>query len=659
MTPERTFAVVVGVEQYATAGMRLPGAAQDALRVAGWLTGRAGVPAANVRLFISPLETAPLDWSCVSEHSYLKAHHRAATGSEIRRALFTDLADCDGDLLWFYWAGHGFRHGHSGMLLPYADAGDQDLLHLDLDSMLRTWNSTSIPSGRFNRQVVIVDACHADLGARSAKSLGGYVYPIGETTVLRRRQFVLYAARQGQAAKNQAELMSGQFTRTLLDQIETTSLEQCVPRLPDIARAVQAHFKKLREEDEAWQEPHFAVHRDWDGAPFLEDGWAANQCAPKLDQQAWDEIDALFARQHGLPAHTYDAYCWAFEVTGCAVPPVARAEWEQILQVMADLDERCGARPDMPLVLPFIKFLASRAWTDDPEFSKQLGLWVERTRERLGAEALQPPPKLVTRRSLYVRLEESTRQFGTYYVKMWLHDGKYTYLEDTDSGPFSASGIREQVTAQLARLSRRSAGAVVTRVDFQISLAMLDSGRHADLEFEAWPVPIGKNGKSIPLGAKCEVVVRFSEDRAWPEDDWWREKWHWLDTYGGKHPKAVQVLSRNDPVSGVNGRFAEDGPPVCALVESADPAEALVALVEAGIPIAVWRRGDDAARAGGACPDLATLLAAGDQAGAPLDVRSIPGTVQRLWKNSTAPLYPLALMWDDPTRLPDITPLSC
>lgn len=661
MTPERTFALIVGVEKYAASGMRLPGAAQDALRVAGWLTGPGGVPAANVRLFVSPLESTSLDWSCVPELSHHEGHCRAATHDAISDALLMDLAQCDGDLLWFYWAGHGFQYRESGMLLPYSNAKDRNLAHLDLDSMLRSWRSTTVPRGRFKRQVVIVDACQVKISSGSALGVGNYGHPIGEGPPGRRDQFVLYAAREGQAAKNQAELMSGQFTQVLLEQIEAKPIEEAVAELVDIARAVQDRFRELSAEGKAWQEPTFAVHRSWDGSPVFDDIWPLDLCAPQLDQQAWDELDELFKEERGLLAHTFDAYCWAFEVTGSAVPPETGAKWEQILEVLRDLDERRGSQADMPLVLPFIRFLASRAWPDDLELAATLGEWVERTRSRLGAGVLQPPPpKRVTHCSLYARIEESTRQLGSYYVDMWLNDGerKYTHLEDVDGGPFSTAELREHVIAQLASQSRRSGGARVDRVEFHISLAMLDGSQHPGLNFEAWPVPYGKSGKSIALGCICEVVVRFSEDRTWPEDDWWRAKWNWLQVHGGKHPEAVRTLTRDDAISEVTGQFEEEGPPVCVLTESADPAEALVELVGAGIPIAVWCRGDTA-RTDGDCLDIAALLADSDQAGAPLDVHAIPGKVRKLRKAAAAALHPLALMWDDPTRLPEITPLSC
>jgi len=55
VSPARTHAVVVGVEQYA-AGSKwdLDGPASDACRIAGWLRDR-GVPAEQISLHLSPL----------------------------------------------------------------------------------------------------------------------------------------------------------------------------------------------------------------------------------------------------------------------------------------------------------------------------------------------------------------------------------------------------------------------------------------------------------------------------------------------------------------------------------------------------------------------------------------------------------------------------
>ncbi|MEV0041027.1 caspase family protein, partial [Streptomyces sp. NPDC050804] len=159
--PRRVFALVVGIESYDVSHhWNLAGAARDAERFAGWLTGPAGVPAGNVRLLLSPLERTAGDGTLTAR--------QLPTREKIERILFKELPALDGDLLWLYWAGHGYLDESHQMLLPYSDATKDFTSHLNLEEALRWWKSSRLPAGRFRRQIAIGDACRVDT-RRAAK----------------------------------------------------------------------------------------------------------------------------------------------------------------------------------------------------------------------------------------------------------------------------------------------------------------------------------------------------------------------------------------------------------------------------------------------------------------------------------------------------------
>src|SRR6185295_16900928 len=93
--PERTFALVVGIERYAMKECRdLDGPAPDACRFVDWLR-RHEVPAANIRLFLSPLEAN----RAIRPSDPAFANPPPAQGQLIRSALLDDLLPKAGDLL--------------------------------------------------------------------------------------------------------------------------------------------------------------------------------------------------------------------------------------------------------------------------------------------------------------------------------------------------------------------------------------------------------------------------------------------------------------------------------------------------------------------------------------------------------------------------------
>ncbi|MGW2594276.1 VMAP-C domain-containing protein [Streptomyces sp. NPDC001515] len=643
--PHRVFALVVGIESYGISHRwDLPGAARDAVRFADWLTGPAGVPDHQVNLLLSPLDRTRHE---LSRHSYL-----SPTRDNVERILFKELPTCDGDLLWIYWAGHGYLDQAHQMLLPYADATRDWTTHLNLEAALRWWKGAGPADGRFRRQIAIGDACRVDARAASKLSFGETDYGARPPDP-GRRQFTLYASHAGEVAQNLADRGAGQFTDTLMRRLHESTLDQSVHGLVGIARSLQADFQLLRTKGLAWQYPQFVIDRDWSGSTIFGDRWTdpdfAGPGAPRLDQIGWKELGALL-HGRGAPAHTHDAYRWAFDITGCALPAHRGLPPGGLMAIAYDLDARQGRQRDMPLTLPFIRYLA--ACSPELPWAEAADAWVDETRERLGAAPVPAPPQPDPEPAgLHARLAEDTETDGVYWLRMWLYrEGAFEATFESNR-PLAMSEVQDRLARQL--LADQEGG--LTRIEFHVPYGLLEE------EFECWRLSIGRRGKEIELGCHYEVLVRCPGERDGVAGEHWRRKWQWFKAHGGTDPKAVHELGDGD-VSDTLGVFLQaTEPPVCVLADVSQQrlTDTLDAVLDAGVPIAVWpRRGHAPPAVGG----LVAALAGADG----MDVRRLPALLRTLRiPPPGAPTdgvrrssFPLALMWDDPERVPERRPLS-
>lgn len=207
--PDRTHALVVGVERYATgAGWDLPGPAADARRFTAWLRGH-GVPAANIALLLDALPGAggpPVD---VAEWP--------AGREAVQSQLLGALPAREGDLLWVFWGGHGVTDPQGHRRLFYADATPDDKRNLDLDAWLNAFTTDLLPG--FPRQIWLVDSCQTfveDLGFARTLPLDS---PPGGDRLPGREQFVLLASAPGQRARNDPGLQTGAFSAAVLAEL--------------------------------------------------------------------------------------------------------------------------------------------------------------------------------------------------------------------------------------------------------------------------------------------------------------------------------------------------------------------------------------------------------------------------------------------------------
>ncbi|MFI7497595.1 caspase family protein [Streptomyces sp. NPDC049687] len=232
--PDRTYAVVVGVERYAAGpSWDLPGPAADARRFTAWLRGH-GVPASHIFLLLDPLAGAGGPEVDVTA---------APAGREaVQEVLTRRLPALDGDLLWVFWGGHGVTDPQGHRRLFYADAAADDRRNLDLDAWLTAFTTDLLPG--FRRQVWLVDSCQTfveDLGF--ARALPSELPPGGDRLPAR-EQFVLLASGPGQRAVNDPARQTGAFSRAALAALAATDGGCWPPDMNVVAETVIGQFNE-------------------------------------------------------------------------------------------------------------------------------------------------------------------------------------------------------------------------------------------------------------------------------------------------------------------------------------------------------------------------------------------------------------------------------
>ncbi|MEU7425198.1 caspase family protein [Streptomyces sp. NPDC040750] len=244
--PDRTHAVVVGVERHAAGpSWDLPGPAADARRFTAWLRGR-GVPAAHIHLLLAALPGAGGPDTDV-----------AAGGADreaVQRVLTRRLPALEGDLLWVIWGGHGVTDPQGHRRLFYADAAADDKRNLDLDAWLTAFTTDLLPG--FRRQIWLVDSCQTfveDLGF--ARSLPAELPPGGHR-LPDREQFVLLASGPGRRAVNDPARQTGAFSRAALAALEASD----GPWPPDMSALARTVIDGFADGD---QRPTSLWYRSW------------------------------------------------------------------------------------------------------------------------------------------------------------------------------------------------------------------------------------------------------------------------------------------------------------------------------------------------------------------------------------------------------------
>jgi hypothetical protein len=251
-SPERTYAVVVGIERYeAGDNWDLDGSAHSALRIIRWLRERQ-VPIGNITALLSPLDAnRPKVEETMADLGFPPTQLLPATVDEIRRVITEQLPAKDGDLLVLFWSGHGVLDREKQRRLFCSNAAVNAKYNINLSQLLAALSGRNFRGLR--DQVIIVDACanfiqEMRLNLREPDS----GFAIGDTRPV--NQDALLAAAQGEKASLDKKASSGRFARIVTDWLEDHALT-LPPPMDQLAAAVVKRFDRLREEGVTAQHP--------------------------------------------------------------------------------------------------------------------------------------------------------------------------------------------------------------------------------------------------------------------------------------------------------------------------------------------------------------------------------------------------------------------
>ena len=253
--PSTTYALLVGVEQYAAEDWNLNGPANDVLKFTEWLR-RNDVPPENITVLLSPGDE---NADIAKEVAIRTNIPRAATAEEVNKAI-SELQSTSASLFFLFWGGHGLIATEGERRLLCADAESNDLKNLNLDSLMRAMR-TNLYQG-IPRQIFVIDACanyliDPEVVPPNTSFSEGFKLPSHE-------QFALFAAKPGEYAKNLDGEKTGLLSRELLAKFNALPKgDSWPPDMEAVMQALRKRFITLREQNQAEQTPTYFWTRDW------------------------------------------------------------------------------------------------------------------------------------------------------------------------------------------------------------------------------------------------------------------------------------------------------------------------------------------------------------------------------------------------------------
>ena len=247
--PEKTYGLIVGIENYQATNWNVDGPVHDAITFADWLLSQ-GVPKDNIRLCLSPLNG---NSELVQEFDI---NSEPATEQNIVDIITNDLSQKNGDLLFIFWAGHGLITSERNRRLLCADASKTNWQNLDFNSLLLLLGSDAF---KIPHHICIVDACANYLLESRGRptNLGGKHFNSGQPRK-ESKQFVLLATREGETAKVNSSEKTGYFSQAVRKALEQ---HDWLPDLEVVANHVKQQFASLNKQ----QLPTYFYRRSWDG----------------------------------------------------------------------------------------------------------------------------------------------------------------------------------------------------------------------------------------------------------------------------------------------------------------------------------------------------------------------------------------------------------
>ncbi|MCA2554425.1 MAG: caspase family protein [Microcystis sp. M04BS1] len=256
--PTTTKALLVGIEKYeAGESWNLNGPAHDVIRMAEWLISKK-VPPENLTIFLSPLDN---NQATIEQASELTGSEPATASQSNIHDELRRLWNQPASLFFFYWGGHGWVTPEGKRRLFFDDARQRDERHLDFDNLLASLRGDCYR--QMQQQLFVVDTC-ADY-IKQIQNPPNFTLSI-QSPLFSPEQFVLFAGKLGDRAKNLDSEQTGLYTRELLRELYDLPPSRIwPPYMEAIAYLLKHRFDKLRSDGLAEQIPTYIWKRGWQG----------------------------------------------------------------------------------------------------------------------------------------------------------------------------------------------------------------------------------------------------------------------------------------------------------------------------------------------------------------------------------------------------------
>ncbi|MET7773015.1 hypothetical protein [Nocardia sp. NPDC005366] len=649
MTPERTNAVVVGLDDYGFGNPRA-GMAAQALAFAKWLRGR-GVPADNILLLTSPL---------LDDNDGFR--NLLANVANVQDQLHRDVLAVEGDVFWLHWGGHGMVDEAGQRRLILEDATENDLRNINLDRLLALLRSAS--ARRLGRQIVTIDACQRFPHAKAPRPPDGIPVPGGNPPVFGANQQILYASPYGTKAVYLHRLGGGVFSAALLDCLAEAAGTTWPPELRDLLKAVKSHIECLATNGLDLPQPIEVVYGDTDGSrhPVTIAPPPASTTLPAYSRA---ELSAVLAETTTVAPSAIVDTLWRSLRT---VSPISVDDAIDVETIIDRLDQLPRGPRRIPPVLSFVEYLAARL--PDPRLLRS---WVDDTGQELGvdvaavsqarSDAMRDSSDAAT--FVTVKVEPVAGKNDNFTLNAALErDGASLTIRLDDPRPCPAAEVRERCEAMVSRVANflpTVRGDTLT-FEFLLPWSLLNEAVHH------WRPASGGR-----LGLRGKVVVRsldrLRSDGILRRD--WQDRWDRLDAEGSQilflhlgsalpqyydSAGTAHVVVEQHDADTLADRFLLAGDAVCVMLSypyrhGGSSVDGLKVAVAAGMPVAVW--------CGTGC-DSTPLKTIVEELGSERGLARLPERVyrERREANTTDTDHysrDMILLWDDPYRIPELT----
>jgi NACHT domain/Caspase domain len=213
-----TYALLMGIEEYdSPRPIPLPGCKTACERVREWLL-RNGVPDENILMHLSP-----------NSNPDARAEF-APIGASIRR-----IAEAAVDLVFVYWAGHGYAVGNQRNLL-LGDSYGIGFAH-NVDALIEQIGKRE----KVKRLVGIFDCCANEVDPDFQLGSPNVTQPTHKPEL-----YVWFACGIGQIAAYRAGAQGGEFSDELFSELETRKLPAKFSDFEELDNALKSKFDKLK-----------------------------------------------------------------------------------------------------------------------------------------------------------------------------------------------------------------------------------------------------------------------------------------------------------------------------------------------------------------------------------------------------------------------------